>query len=129
MNKLTTDFLRPFSPAQVMALHTQALHMRQFGMTADDAIAACEEYIENMIANAPPPPVNARAPGGGEAIPPPPSRLPECPECNSFMTISPVNVSRCTNIGGDWKSSLQCRNPDCRFSELSTKTLNEWRNK
>jgi hypothetical protein len=55
----------------------------------------------------------------------PPGNL--CPLCRGRLKIAAVNISRCTNIGGPWNTSLECSNPACRFAELSIKTLNEWR--
>ena len=50
-----------------------------------------------------------------------------CPVCRWPVKISPVNISRCTNIGGPWKTSLECLNKTCRYTELSIKTMHDWR--
>jgi len=50
-----------------------------------------------------------------------------CPECGRTVKVSPVNISRCTNIGGPWKSSIECTNKACRYTELSIKTMHDWR--
>ena len=54
-------------------------------------------------------------------------RMPCCPACQGPVKITPVNVSRCTNIGGPWKSSIECLNKTCRYTELSIKPMNDWR--
>lgn len=50
-----------------------------------------------------------------------------CPLCGRPVTISAVNVSRCTNVGGAWRTSLVCSNVACRFADLSEKSLDEWK--
>lgn len=55
--------------------------------------------------------------------------LPRCSICGQEMDISPVNVSRCTNVGGNWLSIQVCRNKTCRHTELSEKSIREWRGK
>ena len=45
-----------------------------------------------------------------------------CPHCGCQLSISPVNISRCTNIGGPWKSVSECVNRRCHYSELSIHT-------
>lgn len=55
-----------------------------------------------------------------------PPRL--CPHCAAPLRASRVNVSRCTNIGGPWKIVLICNARQCRHTELSTLSLEEWNN-
>ena len=43
-----------------------------------------------------------------------------CPQCGYILRISPVNVSRCTRVGGQWKSIIQC--DACGYDQLSNKT-------
>jgi hypothetical protein len=45
-----------------------------------------------------------------------------CPQCGSPMVPIAVNISKCTRVGGNWKSLVQCTNHDCLFDELSLKT-------
>lgn len=52
---------------------------------------------------------------------------PVCPLCNQQLRITPVNVSRCTAVGGEWKTSAMCLNANCRYSTLSEKSMQEWR--
>jgi len=127
MTKLTDDFLRTFSMPQVALLHTLALEMETYGLTAADVIDLCVEKLESLRK-----PKESQKP---EAITLKPkkrrkARLSDvrCPECQSFCEITPVNVSKCTRVGGSWKTSLMCSNEHCRFTELSEKTLEEWRN-
>jgi len=117
MSKLTEDFLRPFSLPQVALLHTLALEMETYGLTSADVIDICTEKFEAIKATS-----NAKK-----------SKAPQqkrrtrlsnfrCHECNTFCEIAPVNISKCTAIGGSWKSSIVCSNPACRFTELSEKS-------
>lgn len=122
MNRLTTDFFRPYSPDQVSALMSLALEMEVYGLTAADVITLAKEYFSELSGrsrshNA----INNHIHVGKSADP----RI--CPDCGYPVVIQPVNVSRCTNIGGAWRSSLVCSNATCRFTELSIKTLTEWR--
>ena len=50
-----------------------------------------------------------------------------CPVCGDALDIWSVNISRCTRVGGAWKTSAMCRNRNCLFTELSVKTMNDWR--
>jgi len=126
MNKLTEDFLRPFGVNQVMQLHSLILRVRQFGLTLDDIENICDVFIAETI---------EKAKNQQPTLPTPPvhgttnQKTTRCPKCGSFCRISQVNVSKCTNVGGDWKTSIGCVNPDCRFTELSTRTINDWRNR
>lgn len=123
--KLIDDFLRPFSPTQVANLMTMALEMETYGLTATEVVAICGEYMElygRMGVTRETNPVAAQPAIKNLTVP-------RCPDCGAVVIISPVNVSRCTNVGGDWKTSLQCTNKSCRFTELSIKTITEWRNR
>jgi hypothetical protein len=51
-----------------------------------------------------------------------------CPVCTSPLRVTRVNVSRCTNIGGPWKISIMCSNPNCYHNELSQLSSEEWKN-
>lgn len=117
MKKLTTDFLRPFNSDQVAMLGVLAAEMEAYGLSAGDVAAMCREYNADlrarMLANPPPKPTNKL----GQV----------CPECGAPVQISPVNVSRCTNVGGNWRTSLMCSKSACRYTELSVKTINDWR--
>lgn len=54
------------------------------------------------------------------------STRPLCPVCETVLRLSRVNVSRCTRVGGNWKTVAVCRNSKCRYTELSIKLLKEW---
>lgn len=128
MNKTTQDFLRPFPAAKIMDIHGLMIHMRACGLDAAEVESACQEFIKKLVSDLPPDATNTRpAPGETKVILASSPGVSFCPECKSFVIIKPVNVSRCTNIGGPWKTSLECTNDRCRFTELSIKTLNEWR--
>lgn len=117
-NKLTTDFLRPFTLSQVTEIHNLALHMQTYGMSAVDVIDVCAEYINDHISNSP----QCQLPA--ESVEPREQAKIACPDCGSPLRMSPVNISKCTNIGGKWRTSLEC--PACLFTTLSEKTLTEW---
>ena len=36
-----------------------------------------------------------------------------CPECNTRMLLTPINTSRCNQVGGDNKLMWWCPNPEC----------------
>ena len=112
--KVEEAFLSPWSLPQIAQLHTLAQEMLSWGLTPEDIIDICARRLE--------------AERG--ALPSPPSRVTHtlncCPECGSPARPLPVNASRCTNIGGPWRSILVCDNPACSFTELSENTLAEW---
>lgn len=111
-----------------MEIHSLVIHMQSYGLTAGDVAQACQEFIDELVANLPPAAINTMpAPGETKVIPPRSPQVTNCPDCGSFVIIREVNISKCTNIGGGWKTSLECINDRCRFTELSAKTLNEWR--
>lgn len=131
MSKLFDDFLRPFSPAQIASMLTMAMEMETYGLTAADVAQACREYMTNlqkeMEARQPLPDIQ-RSMTTKKLTKRQHEPLLRCPipGCGSPVDISPVNVSKCTQVGGEWHSSLMCRNPRCRFTELSTKTIEQW---
>lgn len=109
--KLIEDFLRPFSLEQVSQMHSLAMHMRKFGVSADEVVEMCALRVRQSVA-----PVHA---GGGRRQP---ARI-SCPECGASLVVSRVNVSRCTAVGGEWKASVVCGG--CHFSALSKRTVSE----
>jgi len=125
MTKLTDDFLRSFSLPQVALLHTLALEMETYGLAASEVIDLCVERLElgRVEKEAPRP---ASSPQRRKRRP----RLSSvpCPECGEYVEITPVNVSKCTAIGGPWKSSLICGNSKCRWTQLSEKSTKEFDN-
>lgn len=128
MTKLTEDFLRSFSLPQVALLHTLAMEMETYGLTASEVIDICVERLEAERSANPPESHNPQNNKSRKKRRPRLSSVP-CPQCGEMLEITPVNVSRCTNIGGPWKSSLLCSSPQCRFTELSVKTVTEWSGK
>ncbi len=46
-----------------------------------------------------------------------------CPECGTPLLPQSVNVSSSTRIGGGWKTSLLCRNIQCRHVEYSKRHI------
>jgi len=49
-----------------------------------------------------------------------------CSSCGSGnVLIAPVNVSRCSRVGGSWRAAIECRNEQCRHVEFSTRTVRE----
>lgn len=49
----------------------------------------------------------------------------DCPECNSKMTVSPVNVSRCTMVDSIYNSVWTCRNKECMETIYNKETIQE----
>jgi len=124
MSKIADDFLRAYSPGQVSFIQTIASEMEVFGLSSRDLLDICNDYLAALAQK------NKKIPGNSPIGPPvknvKPASFSACPECGRGLRISPVNVSKCTNIGGKWKTSLECKNPTCRFTELSEKSTAEW---
>lgn len=122
MSKLAQDFLAPYTPSQVAMLQSMLLALQQYGLDVDAGLQILAEYYQDILAKN----------SGEEKIAPniahpPPRSFPVCPECRHMLIVAEVNVSRCTAIGGPWKTSLMCGNKACRYTELSTKSIHEWR--
>ena len=121
MRQNLIDALLPFDLNQLQLVRVVMDRGLEYGATAEELYAAIIARLEATVADIQPAtpllPVRADAPRPG----------PLCPECGALLAVSPVNVSKCTNVGGDWRTSLQCSNPACRFTELSAKTLAQWR--
>lgn len=120
MSKIMEDFFSPYSIFKIMTLHSFLLEMARYGLTAEDVLAGCTARIQEHISATTPPADREAAPEA--SIP-----TAACPDCGALVRVSRVNVSRCTNIGGPWKSSIECLNKTCRYTELSIKTMNDWR--
>lgn len=118
--KLVIDFLAPWSLPQIAQLHTLAMEMASWGLSAEEVMEICQTRLEAERSETVP------SPSQPLRHKPPVHR---CPECGARLAISAVNVSRCTNIGGPWKSSLFCNNRDCRYTSLSEKSIQEWRSR
>jgi predicted RNA-binding Zn-ribbon protein involved in translation (DUF1610 family) len=126
--KLIEDFLHPFGEGKISIMLTIAMEMQSFGLTATEVIEICKTHMkqrqegmvaaENLLRKIPP---------SSPAEPAEPKNEFLCPDCRQRIIIRPVNVSKCTNIGGGWKTSLECINEKCRYTELSKKSLQEWR--
>lgn len=125
MNRSKDNFFNPFTAIEVSFLNTIAIRMIEYGMTPEDMqprsvlkmreLTADKDKLKTKV------PVSVTKPKYG----PWPKQGPLCPECESEIRIQRVNVSKCTNVGGDWKTSIMCKNPNCRFTELSKKTIEE----
>jgi hypothetical protein len=127
MNKLAKVFLDPFSPEQLAIFLTMAMQMDKYGLTAQDVMAVCKDRITQDLSGKEYKYSPVVPPDHSKTMLPTPLKLINCPICASAVRISRVNISKCTNVGGDWKTSVECTNPDCRFMELSKETINEWR--
>jgi len=120
MNKLADDFLRPFSGAQIEQLHSYALHMQKFGITPGEAAAFARESIMDRVSKAMMNTHMVHGPGVAPVIP-------RCPVCGGMLAIKRVNVSKCTRVGGGYHTSVMCERDECRFTEMSKKTVEQWR--
>lgn len=123
-SKLIADFFRPFSEEQAFFAATIAKRMDEFGLDPVDVVA----MIDALAAQRRDDQDNARtqikilrADADKKAIN---SHL-KCPKCGDAIKLFPVNVSKCTAIGGPWQTSIMCRNEGCMFNELSEKTVKE----
>lgn len=52
-------------------------------------------------------------------------KIKDCPECNSKMTVVPVNVSRCTNVDKKYNSAWMCKNEECMNTIYNKETMQE----
>lgn len=52
-------------------------------------------------------------------------RIKDCPECSKQMMLRPVNVSRCTKIGGGYNSMWLCKNEECMNTIYNKETIQE----
>ncbi len=104
--KLAEDFLYPFTPGQMTMLHTLALRMREFGLTADDVHTIVVEAVHK-------PKLLQKK----ELRPPVEPAL--CPDCGAMIDKRLVNVSRCTQVGGGYTHIVVCRNDDCAYTQLT----------
>lgn len=118
MSTIMDDFLRPFTPQQVSNLLTLALEMDRFGLSPADVIHGCRGYFDNMVGETKQPPIESGPRIESSAV---------CPLCGWQLKISRVNASKCTNVGGPWKTSVECGNAECRYTDLSMKSVMEWR--
>jgi len=114
-DKLAADFLRPFSEQQKVMLLTLAIEADTFGLNMNDIVVILQKDFES------------RAHLTETALPPRKKAPPvlTCHECGSLLILRPVNISRCTNIGGNWKTSLECGNRACMYTSLSIKSVTE----
>lgn len=124
-DKFVKDFFNPFSESQAFFAATIATRMNEFGITADDVIDMIhilvsqrkQAYDEVMKISE----KEIKERNKKEVV----NHKLRCPECDSRLRLTPVNVSKCTNIGGAWKTSIMCQNAACKYTELSTKTIKE----
>jgi len=49
----------------------------------------------------------------------------DCPKCGDPLWLLPVNDKPSTQTGDDSKTVMMCKNPDCLYTEFSTKDINE----
>jgi len=113
-------FLAPFAGHNIAVVASVARQMLRLGIGPEEALERCAGHLERLkvsVGAAQPPSLPELAAPSGIS----------CPECGLPVQITPVNISKCTNVGGGWKTSVICSNPRCRYTELSTKTVSEWR--
>lgn len=117
-------FIAPFFGQHLPLVAAVAKQMIAYGIGPEEALIRYQACMDAMQALSVAPRVSVAA---GKDQPALSISAPICPECGAAVRISPVNVSKCTNVGGEWRSSISCLNQTCRFTELSTKTMDEWR--
>lgn len=49
-----------------------------------------------------------------------------CSDCRTPMRLLLVNTNKANQTGDDSKSVWVCMNPNCLYTEYSTKTIKEW---
>ena len=108
-DKLQDDFLRPFDTLHLLSmLTTVAKQMQRFGLTADDALAIADKELTR------------RTTGRSQA----PQKTPKrqragiCPQCGSNLARLRVNVTKCTQVGGEWTHMQSCNNTGCNYTKL-----------
>jgi hypothetical protein len=52
-------------------------------------------------------------------------KIKDCPECNSVMTVVPINISRCTHVNGNYNSAWMCKNKECMNTIYNKETMQE----
>ena len=50
----------------------------------------------------------------------------KCPECQTLMTLRPINIDPSTQTGDNSKTVWLCPNLKCMRTEYSEKTLEQW---
>jgi len=120
IKKYVEDAMYPFSMADKQLLLTIFNRCEEYGATIAEAIDLVKAEIQAARES-----IN---PVVGEAAKRSNKHVILCPDCKFPVTISNVNTCKGTAVGGDWKTSLMCTNDLCRFTELSKKTMKEWRN-
>lgn len=126
MRKIVTDFFAPYSGEQVVLMASLVSRMSEYGLTVEDVSLACSDYIDrlkqDMLAAQPQP--ERSQPNQKQRQ----SAVPQlyCPICGSRLLIRRVNVSKCTAIGGPWKTILECHSSDCPHTELSELSVSDW---
>ena len=98
-------------------LRNVVLHLRKHGKTVDDFIEYADakmierqEQLEQVE--------KFRAKQNLYSLP--------CPECQTLMTLRPINIDPSTQTGDDSNSVWLCPNPKCMHVEYSPKTVDEW---
>jgi uncharacterized protein (DUF983 family) len=49
----------------------------------------------------------------------------DCPDCNGSMIVVPVNISKCTQVDGDYNSAWMCKNEKCMNTIYNKETMQE----
>lgn len=124
MEKYITDALQPFSSADIQLVITMMDRLEEYGIPADDIADVLRQKVAELRASVEPAPGSARK-NVKRQLTRNKIRL-KCPDCGAPVNVAPVNVSKCTNVGGGYHSVLMCSSSDCRFTEMSINTMAEW---
>jgi hypothetical protein len=97
------------------------IHLEGIGVTEQPAIkAVLQRGIDERLML--PRQLNVRSRRSAETL----AQHISCSACGSTaVLIAPVNITRCTAIGGRWKSATECQEAACRHVEYSEQTVSE----
>lgn len=118
MQKMTEKFFDPLSVSQANMVPFILYRMQLFGITVDELGEMYDEwmaakrkelqkqtrFIEFKVHESMPKPAYTGS-------------LNKCKKCGSQVRRYRVNISRCTKVGGNYKTAVQCINKNCLHTE------------
>ena len=101
------DFLAPFSLANIQTYLLIAARAKAFG------VSDIESVFEKILTQAVEETTINREPVSRQT-----KQATPCPLCGAPVRVMPVNITKCTRVGGGYTKMKYCSNEQCPYTEM-----------
>jgi len=126
IRQIVIDVLSPFSLTEKQLLLTIRNRAVEYGTTIEDCLTAIEKEVAEFKKTV----IPAKSPGRNNHVKiNKQAAVHVCPQCGASLKISAIRSCERKTVGERWQSVLICAEAQCKYTELSEKTVAMWRAK